>query len=335
MEGYSIQILLTQGITIICLILMILYLLRQRRVIRLEKRFENFSLISTKDIEKSLFDVLMSILWSFIQKISNILGKSALLKKYSVRYEKYIKFEEKDRVNGIDYVTIKFLIADLFLIFNILSMMFQVVNISSMSLLITFLLGFFLPDIFLQLDYQKKRKKIEEDLLKAIIMMNNSFKSGRNIMQAVSIVKEELDGPISDEFKKIYLDMTYGLSIEVVFERFYNRVKLDDAKYITSSLTLLNKTGGNIVKVFGTIEKSFFEKKKLKQEMQSLTSASVFVYRVLCFLPFLFITVIYLLNPNYFLPVFNTSVGHVLLILTILLYVLYIFVIKKVLEVKI
>ena len=51
MEGYSIQILLTQGITIICLILMILYLLRQRRVIRLEKRFENFSLISTKDIE--------------------------------------------------------------------------------------------------------------------------------------------------------------------------------------------------------------------------------------------------------------------------------------------
>lgn len=335
MEGYSIQILLTQGITIICLILIILYLLRQRRVIRLEKRFENFSLISTKDIEKSLFDVLMSILWSFIQKISNILGKSALLKKYSVRYEKYIKFEEKDRVNGIDYVTIKFLIADLFLIFNILSMMFQVVNISSMSLLITFLLGFFLPDIFLQLDYQKKRKKIEEDLLKAIIMMNNSFKSGRNIMQAVSIVKEELDGPISDEFKKIYLDMTYGLSIEVVFERFYNRVKLDDAKYITSSLTLLNKTGGNIVKVFGTIEKSFFEKKKLKQEMQSLTSASVFVYRVLCFLPFLFITVIYLLNPNYFLPVFNTSVGHVLLILTILLYVLYIFVIKKVLEVKI
>lgn len=335
MEGYSIQILVTQGITIICLILIILYLLRQRRVIRLEKRFENFSLISTKDIEKSLFDVLMSILWSFIQKISNILGKSALLKKYSVRYEKYIKFEEKDRVNGIDYVTIKFLIADLFLIFNILSMMFQVVNISFMSLLITFFLGFFLPDIFLQLDYQKKRKKIEEDLLKAIIMMNNSFKSGRNIMQAVSIVKEELDGPISDEFKKIYLDMTYGLSIEVVFERFYNRVKLDDAKYITSSLTLLNKTGGNIVKVFGTIEKSFFEKKKLKQEMQSLTSASVFVYRVLCFLPFLFITVIYLLNPNYFLPVFNTSVGHVLLILTILLYVLYIFVIKKVLEVKI
>ena len=153
-------------------------------------------------------------------------------------------------------------------------------------------------------------------------------------MQAVEIVKEELEGPISDEFKKIYLDMTYGLSIEVVFDRFYNRVKLDDAKYITSSLSLLNKTGGNIVRVFGTIEKNFFNKKKLKQEMQSLTSASIFVFRILCILPFLFILVIYLLNPSYFTPMFTTVMGRILLLFITLFYILYILVIKKVLEVK-
>lgn len=154
-------------------------------------------------------------------------------------------------------------------------------------------------------------------------------------MQAVEIVKEELEGPISDEFKKIYLDMTYGLSIEVVFDRFYNRVKLEDAKYITSSLALLNKTGGNIVRVFGSIERSFFEKKKLKQEMKSLTSASIFVFRTLCILPFLFITVIYLLNPTYFAPLFESTLGFFFLGFTVLLYGLYIFVIKKVLEVRI
>ena len=129
--------------------------------------------------------------------------------------------------------------------------------------------------------------------------------------------------------------MTYGLSIEVVFDRFYNRVKLDDAKYITSSLTLLNKTGGNIVKVFGTIERSFFDKKKLKQEMQSLTSASIFVFRTLCILPLIFILVIYILNPSYFSPIFTTNLGRLVLALVILIYVLYILVIKKVLKVKI
>ena len=76
------------------------------------------------------------------------------------------------------------------------------------------------------------------------------------------------------------MDIDYGLSLEVVFDRFYNRVKLEDIKYITSSLSLINKTGGNIVRVFGSIEKNFYDKKKIKDEMNSLTSSSIFIWRL-------------------------------------------------------
>lgn len=335
MGGYSWQLIVTQGVTILILFLMIIYLIRQRRIIKLEKRFEKFALLSVNDQEKSFFDSIIDIYWRFIHSFSKKLNKSVFLKKYSLKYEKYIKYENRENFVGMDYIAIKFFIACCLVILNLLSSMFQLVNVSFMSFLLSFLVGFFLPDIFLNLEFQKKRKRVEEDLLKAIIMMNNSFKSGRNIMQAVEIVKEELDGPISDEFKKIFLDMTYGLSIEVVFDRFYNRVKLDDAKYITNSLTLLNKTGGNIVKVFGTIERSFFDKKKLKQEMQSLTSASIFVFRILCALPLLFIIVIYFLNPVYFSPIFETMIGRIILIGVIFLYVFYIYIIRKILEVRI
>ena len=335
MENYSWQILITQSIVILILIVLIIYLTRQKRIIKLEKRFEDFALISIHDKEKSFFETITDYLWKFVHKLSSLLSKSVFLKKYGLKYEKHIKYEDKDSISGMDYISIKFIVGFSFILFNILTFMFQVMEMTLMSFLISFLIGFFIPDIFINIEYQKKRKKVEEDLLKAIIIMNNSFKSGRNIMQAVQIVKEELEGPISDEFKKIYLDMTYGLSIEVVFDRFYNRVKLDDAKYITSSLTLLNKTGGNIVKVFGTIERSFFDKKKLKQEMQSLTSASIFVFRTLCFLPLLFILAIYILNPSYFAPIFTTTLGKMILVLVILLYTLYIMVIKKVLKVKI
>jgi len=331
---YSWQLLVTQSITIVVLIGLIIYLLRQRRIIQLEKRFEKFALLSVRDHEKSFFDSISEFMWKIIHKLSHKIQKSEVLKKYASRYEKYIKYENREIFSGMDYVTIKFLLGFFFALMSLFTAMFQLLNISPITLLIAFIVGFLGPDLVLNIEYAHKRKRVEEDLLKAIIMMNNSFKSGRNIMQAVEIVKEELDGPISDEFKKIYLDMTYGLSLEVVFDRFYNRVKLEDAKYITSSLTLLNKTGGNIVKVFGTIEKNFFDKKKLRQEMQSLTAASIFVFRVLCILPFLFIIVIYLLNPNYFAPIFTTNIGRMLLILVILLYTLYIMVIKKVLEVK-
>lgn len=333
--AYNTQILITQGITICLLLILILFLLRQRRVIKYEKRFEKFALLSAKEHEKSFFDLLYQFFWKQLQNLSKFLSKSVVLKKYSMKYERFIRFEQREEIQPIDYISLKFIIAFLLVLLNIITAMFQLISLGIMNYLLAFLLGFYLPDIFLQLEFQKKRKQVEEDLLKAIIIMNNSFKSGRNIMQAVEIVKNELEGAISDEFKKIYMDMTYGLSLEVVFERFYNRIQLDDAKYITNSLTMLNKTGGNIVKVFGSIERSFFEKKKLKNEMQSLTSASIFVFRILCVLPFLFIFFIFLLNPGYFDPIFETTLGHIALLFIVLLYTLYILVIKKVLEVKI
>ncbi len=335
MENVIGSVLATQVIIIVLLIIIIFYLIRQSHVLKLEKRFEAFSLRATVDKERSFFDIFVSFIWQLVHKLGNILNKSVVLKKYGTKYEKYITFEEKEFKSGIDYIALKLMIGFILVILNIITVMFQYIKVSPISYLITFLIGFYSIDIFLNLEFRKKRKRIEEDLLKAIIIMNNSFKSGRNIMQAIETVKTELDGPIADEFKKIYLDITYGLSLDVVFNRFYERVKLDDAKYIASSLTLLNKTGGNIVRVFSTIEKSFYNKRKLKNELNSLTSASIFVFRILVCLPFIFALVIYVLNPSYFSPLFTTHLGWFFLSLIIIIFILYIIVIKKVLEVKI
>ena len=153
--------------------------------------------------------------------------------------------------------------------------------------------------------------------------MNNAFSSGKNIMQAIMMVKTELDGPIQDEFEKIYLDITYGLSLDVVFKRFYERVKIEDVQYITTSLTLLNKTGGDIIRVFSRLEKSILERKNLRSELKSLTSSSRFVFKFLVFLPFIFAAIIFILNPTYFSPLVSSSLGIFMFVIILLLYVLY------------
>ena len=172
----------------------------------------------------------------------------------------------------------------------------------------------------------------ENDLLKAITIMNNSFKSGRSIMQSIELVSSELDSPLGLEFKKMYVDLNYGLSLDVVFKRFEERVKVNDAKYITTSLTILNETGGNIVKVFESVEKTFFNNKKLKDELNNLTAASKFLYYVLLFIPIVFIIFIYLLDNTYFNPLFNSSLGILIVITCLILYITYIIVIKRIMK---
>ena len=322
-----------QIIIILIIAGVIIYLLRLSSVLNLENRIAKYT-IPFKEEEISLFDNLNNIFIKIIKKISQLLSKSTIISKYGDHYNKYITYEEKEEKSGLDYVATKILICFGFLILSLITLAFQKIKYNLLLVLIVIIISFFIPDIILTIKFNQKRKQIEDDLLKAIVVMNNAFQSGRNIMQAIEVVKTELDGPIQDEFKKIYLDMSYGLSLDIVFNRFYERIKLEDAKYITASLTLLNKTGGDIVKVFSLIEKSFLAKKNLKNELDSLTSSSRFVFKMLIFLPFIFILLIFILNPTYFKPLFNNPIGILILLLIVILYSLYIYIVKKILEVE-
>ena len=322
-----------QLIFVLLLIYIIHVLINEIKMLNIEKRISNYSLDSQDEQSIPFFEVILKSIWNLIRKLNNLWKKSVILEKYSKKYDKYIPYNELKYRTKYDYLSIKFLISLLFALFYIVSSLLQ--NIFDIYiLLLVSIISYFILDVYLKFEYKLRNKQIENDLLNAVIIMNNAFKSGMNIMQAVDIVKNELTGPIQDEFKKISIDISYGLSLETVFERFYNRVGIEDVKYITSSLSLINKTGGNIVRVFNAIEKNFYDKKKIKDEMNALTSSSLFMFRMLVFMPLVLILIIYILNNDYFLPFFTTVIGRLMLVLILILYTLYIVVIKRVLKVK-
>jgi tight adherence protein B len=138
----------------------------------------------------------------------------------------------------------------------------------------------------------------------------------------------------AEEFKKMHLELTFGLAIDVIFKRFSERIKLEEITYLTASLTILNKTGGNIIKVFSSIEKSLFNKKRLKLELASLTGSSKIIAYVLFILPFLFALVITLIDPTYFAVLYTNTLGYILLGIIVLMYITYIYFIRKIMKVR-
>lgn len=323
-----------QVILIILLLIFLYTLFKESRVIDIEERLSAFSIPNIDEQSIPIFERLYKSLWKVIRKLDKLWNKSEILNKYSKTFEKYINYKELDYKSGYDYLSVKFLVSILFALIYIISGITQN-NFNSYLLLLVIIVSYFIIDIYLVFDYKKRKKQIDHDLLNAIIIMNNAFKSGMNIMQAVDIVKEELSGPIQDEFKKISMDIDYGLSLEVVFDRFYNRVKIEDIKYITSSLSLINKTGGNIVRVFGSIEKNFYDKKKIKDEMDSLTSSSKFMFKLLIIMPVILCIIIFMLNPEFFTPLLTNSLGRIICLLTILLFSIYIIIVKRIMRVEV
>lgn len=328
------NIFIIQTLIMIVLAFVIFYLIIYNNTLKLEKRIAKYSIDSIKDDSISLFDLISNEYKKAVDKLTKILNKSVVLKKYSSKYNKYITYENDKDTCAMDFVSNKFYICLLFVLIITFARIIEGVLPSFLDILVSALLGFFSIDIYFKFyDYIKKRQ-IEQDLLNAIIIMNNAFRSGRSTMQAIEIVAHELKGPISQEFRKMHLEISYGLSLDVVFDRFSKRVESEEVSYITSSLSILNKTGGNIIKVFSSIEKMLFNKRKLKQEMKSLTSSANMISKILLIMPFIFVIFITILNPSYFMSLFNTTLGNFLLFIIILLYGLYAFIVNKIMKVR-
>ena len=165
--------------------------------------------------------------------------------------------------------------------------------------------------------------------------MNNAFKAGKSTIQAVEIASNSLPKPISIEFRRIYQDLSFGISSDVAFNRFAKRVNLEEARYISSSLTILNKTGGNIINVFSSIERTLFDKKSLETELHNSTSASNLVVKVLMIIPIIFVMIIYILSPGYFSPLFTSPLGFIILIVMWIMFIIYIYLLNKIMKVKV
>jgi len=322
-----------QIIIMIILFIIIIFMLRQNISIRHERRIGRYSIEPIKDKELSVLDNISKMYFNYIKKIRKKLSKSGILTNMSKKYEKYVVYGKNTK--AIDYIAHKLVIAVSFVLLTIFSQVLQTRLVTLFELLINFFIGYYILDICLIYQEKVRKKKIENEMLRAIIIMNNAFKAGKSTLQAVLIASEELPEPINEEFKKIYQDLKYGLSVDIVFERFSKRINIEEARYISSSLTILNKTGGNIVKVFDSIERTLFDKKKLKEELKNLTSSSNLVVKVLMAIPFIFVGIIFILNPDYFNPLFSNPLGYVVIILIVMLITLYIWFLQKIMKVKV
>lgn len=333
-EDHSAQLNLLLGSLGLILLIAFFYLLRFLRATHLEKKISVYATESLHDDRISISEKITSIFYHWIERINHIVEKSAFLEKYSKKYDKYIPLYSSHYQKGYDFVSTKILVAFIFVVISILAKIIQYKLITGYELVLPFIFGFFLPDVIYIIQYKIYKNRLENDLLQAIIIMNNAFKSGRSITQAIELVTKELDGPVGLEFKKMHMEISFGLTVEEVFKRLADRIELEEVTYLTASLSILNKTGGNIIKVFSSIEKTLFNKKKLKLELASLTGSSKIIMYVLFFVPFFFIIFIGLVSPSYFSPFYTTTIGRVLMAIIIVIYLAYIWIVRKVMKVR-
>lgn len=291
--------------------------------------------VTDKEYSISIIEVIKELYKIIINETSNILLRFNILKKYSFKYTKYLNSVNNKDIIQMNFVTKKLYLGLLLSFMYFIICILESYKVSLYVIIFFFIFGFYIYDIILIFRFYRNKRIIENELANAVMLMNNSFKAGKSLMQAVKIVSDELDGPISNEFSKIYTELSYGLSVELVFQRFYNRTKVDNIEYIASSLSILSKTGGNIIRVFDGVEKTLINKKQYEREKDALTASSKILIKFVTLIPIVIMFIIYIIDNSYFKPLFESKVGLIVLLFILLDYIVYIICIKKVLRVRV
>lgn len=309
------------AIIFICFLIYLLY----RFIISVlrKKRLNSFAIDLEK--EKYLDD---SLLMKIIFGLSNILSSMVIFNGIGRMYDKYVNEDSRLR-KGMDYLSIKTWLGIIF-IFVYLFVCFLYKDSVNVVLVITcFILGFIIPDFYCLLIKSKRKKYINKHILRAVIIMNSSFKANRTVEQAVSDVIQRVGSNIDYEFKKVLNDIKLGLSLSESFKRMYNRTNSDIVLRMCNALDLADKGRINVVDIFNDIEKELLEEEKFNNELEAVKSMNSLALGIFIILPLVFIVYVILLNNDY-INLLNNKTGGIIIVILGIIYLLYVFILKRI-----
>ena len=203
--------------------------------------------------------------------------------------------------------------------------------------------GFFMlagPALIVPRTYVKFRqfqriRRIDNQIVDALILISNSLKSGYSFFQGMELVADEAPHPISSEFRRMLREINLGYPVEQALDGLAERVPSEDLDLVITVIKIHRQIGGNLAEILDKIVHTIRERIRIKGEISTLTAQGKFQGIILTLLPPGMAIIIYIMNPGYMTLLFTTLLGKVFLAVAFILQMIGGFMIKKVVEIKV
>lgn len=171
-----------------------------------------------------------------------------------------------------------------------------------------------LPRWFLGFLRKRRQNTFLNDFADAIDVMVRGLKAGLPVSEAMKIIATETGPPVGPEFVEVVDGQRVGITLDQGIERMVERMPLAEVNFLAIVMAIQSKSGGNLSEALGNLSKVLRERKKMKAKIRSVSQEAKSSAAIIGSLPFVIMGALLLLNPNYLNPLFETSVGNMLLI---------------------
>jgi tight adherence protein B len=148
-------------------------------------------------------------------------------------------------------------------------------------------------------------------------------------------VVENITGPLSQEFSLVLNKVRLGMSVEDALNEFGERIPRQDVQMFVTAVNILKETGGNLAETFQTITTTVRERQKVEKKIEALTAQGNMQAIIITLVPLMLLGIFLVLDPPYVMPLFTKPLGWVCLALMLTLQVVGLYVMRKIVTIKV
>ncbi len=173
--------------------------------------------------------------------------------------------------------------------------------------------GLGLPRWFISLARGRRIKAFLNEFPNALDVIVRAVKSGLPLNDSIRLIANESPEPVRGEFRRIVESQQVGMSVPEAAMRMPETMPCPEAGFFGIVIQIQSQAGGNLSEALGNLSRVLRDRKKMKQKVAALSMEAKASAVIIGALPFIVAFLVYLSSPNYIMPLFTTTTGHIIL----------------------
>ncbi len=166
-------------------------------------------------------------------------------------------------------------------------------------------IAFVIPSIYLNRSINHRRSKFDNQLVDVLVLITGAVRAGYSFLQSLDVVVQEMQPPVSEEFRKVRREVGLGLSLQQALLNLHARMQNEDLYLVITAVNINMQVGGNLAVMLDVVTNTIRERSRLFSELRALTSQQRFSGYILTLLPFIIIAFLFVISPEYISRLFQ------------------------------
>jgi tight adherence protein B len=192
----------------------------------------------------------------------------------------------------------------------------------------------FLPYAFIKRAAAKRIAVFEEQFPEAVDLIARALRAGHALPTALQMVGDEIPAPVGAEFRLLFDQQNFGMSLPEALKAFGTRISLIDARFFVTAVLTQREMGGNLSEVLDKLSAVIRDRFKVKRQVRAVSAHGRITGAVLMALPPVTAGVLFVLSPNHIRLLIDDPMGVQMVVMGLALQAVGILWIRRILRVE-